>query len=128
MRKNKYALLDEQFAALREKLNQRTGKERFLDKNVDAAYAVMVKNESVMAVAEAAGMGQQNLYRIVRDLWIIATDSPKHRPCRRSKRKVQTNPAYIVFPMNLPVMSVLERQRASRPETRVNWRSSNISA
>ena len=76
MRKNKYALLDEQFAALREKLNQRTGKERFLDKNVDAAYAVMVKNESVMAVAEAAGMAQVNLYLIQCDLGIIAPEGP----------------------------------------------------
>ena len=82
MRKPKFTLSPEQFEALREKLNQRHSRGCYLEKNVTAAYTVMVQHESVLEVAQAWGMSRANLNRIVRNLWAVATASQDRCPHR----------------------------------------------
>lgn len=76
MRKPKYTLSERQFNALRETLGQRRIN-RFLDDNVEAAYAVMVKNLSVRVVAASLGKSVANMNRVVRELWCVANGISK---------------------------------------------------
>jgi hypothetical protein len=86
MRQNKYALTPEQFQTLKEKLDRRSGAEKFDEDNVAAARAVMVENESVAKAAEAAKCSRQNLHRVLRDLWAIFHDvEPPSRSLQRQK-------------------------------------------
>lgn len=96
MRQNKYALSAEQFQALKEKLDKRSGVEKFDEDNVKAARAVMVDNESVSEAAKAANCSRQNLHRVLRDLMAIYNDVE-------------------------PPSRGLQRQKALKPRTPANW-------
>lgn len=104
MRQNKYALTAEQFQALREKLEKRSGAEKFDEDNVEAAHAVMVMNEPVTRAADAAGCSRQNLHRVMRDLMAIFHDvEPPSRGVQRQKAlKPRTPASWVRIAVTVP--------------------------
>lgn len=104
MRQHKYALTHDQFDALREKLNQRSGSERFDEGNIEAAYTVMVNGETVTKAAETSGRSRQNLHRVVRDLWAIFNDiEPPSRVLQRQNTlKPRTPKSWVRVAVTLP--------------------------
>jgi hypothetical protein len=101
---NKYSLSTEQFEILREKLNHRTGLERFDEANVESAYAVMVKGVSVAKEAKISKRSRQNLHRVVRDLWAIFNDiEPPSRAIQRQHTlKEKTPKSWVRVTVTLP--------------------------
>lgn len=104
MRQHKYALTEAKFEQLREKLEKRSGSERFEVENVEAAYAVMVKGETVVNVAKVTGQSRQNLHRVVRDLWAIFNDvEPPSRILQREKTlRPRTPRSWVRVAVTLP--------------------------
>jgi len=71
MKRPKYTLTEQQFEALRKTLAQRNTTP-FLDRNIEAAHAVLVDCQPVRVVATSIGKSTVNLNRVVRELWCIA--------------------------------------------------------
>lgn len=69
MMKLKYALTEQQFASLRTELDKRVGKARYEPKTIEMAYRIMVKGESVAAVAAELGKQRQQLHLVVRKFY-----------------------------------------------------------
>ena len=121
MREQKYKLTPDQFDALRKKLDQRIGSERFDDDNIAAACTVMVGGESVTKAAETSGQSRQNLHRVVRDLWAIFNDvEPPSRVMQRQNTLKSTTPkSWVKVTVTLPpdlAKAVQELEKKARSE------------
>lgn len=121
MRQNKYALTPQQFQALRQKLEKRSGSEKFDADNVEAAFAVMVGGESVTKAADGANCSRQNLHRVLRDLMAIFNDvEPPSRVVQRQKAlKPRTPASWVRVAVTVPpelAKAVLEMESKARAQ------------